>query len=297
MGQVLVIFAGAIFLMMMLMAIVIDVSWYWVNSLRAQRAADAAALAGAVMLPQQVLVGLHPGPTGGDQERLHPGRQRVTEVFPQQDDGNPRRLNVRIQATDRHVLHARDRASADPDRPLLHGRVHAAGPDGQPAELLRRGHPQPPPEEDFPNTTGWRTRRITSRTTGRTASRWHHHEQLDGWAMSNVNDGPVPGHSRSSGTSSGSRTGPGERRDPDDSAPGLEVRLDRLLQGSGISSDCRMPFQLSWNQGNSWTAAKTSGRLPTSRRRRRPLRRRCPTTSTSGRRTTPGVEARWTSKT
>ena len=36
---------------MMLMALVIDVSWYWVNSLRVQRAADAAALAGAVLLP------------------------------------------------------------------------------------------------------------------------------------------------------------------------------------------------------------------------------------------------------
>ena len=31
-----------------LCAIVIDVSWYWANSLRMQRAADAAALAGVV---------------------------------------------------------------------------------------------------------------------------------------------------------------------------------------------------------------------------------------------------------
>jgi Flp pilus assembly protein TadG len=34
-----------------MVAIVIDVSWYWVNSLRVQRAADAAALAGVVKLP------------------------------------------------------------------------------------------------------------------------------------------------------------------------------------------------------------------------------------------------------
>ena len=34
-----------------LMAIVIDVSWYWANTLRVQRAADAAALAGVVWLP------------------------------------------------------------------------------------------------------------------------------------------------------------------------------------------------------------------------------------------------------
>ena len=53
-GQVLVIFAGSILLLLMLAAVVVDVSWYWVNSLRIQRAADAAALAGAVMLPNRV---------------------------------------------------------------------------------------------------------------------------------------------------------------------------------------------------------------------------------------------------
>ena len=50
-GQVIVIFAGAMLLLMMMTALVVDVSWYWVNSLRVQRAADASALAGAVMLP------------------------------------------------------------------------------------------------------------------------------------------------------------------------------------------------------------------------------------------------------
>ena len=50
-GQVLVIFAGAILLFMLLLAVVTDVSWYWANTLRVQRAADAAALAGAVYLP------------------------------------------------------------------------------------------------------------------------------------------------------------------------------------------------------------------------------------------------------
>ncbi|HEX7472339.1 MAG TPA: pilus assembly protein TadG-related protein, partial [Candidatus Limnocylindrales bacterium] len=41
-GQVIVIFAGAMLAFMGLMAIVIDVSWYWANTLRVQRAADAA---------------------------------------------------------------------------------------------------------------------------------------------------------------------------------------------------------------------------------------------------------------
>ncbi len=52
-GQVLVIFAASMVLLVGLLAIVIDVTWYWTNSLKVQRAADAAALAGAVWLPDQ----------------------------------------------------------------------------------------------------------------------------------------------------------------------------------------------------------------------------------------------------
>jgi hypothetical protein len=50
-GQALVLFTLAIFVIMGLIGLVIDVSWYWANTLRLQRAADAAALAGAVQLP------------------------------------------------------------------------------------------------------------------------------------------------------------------------------------------------------------------------------------------------------
>jgi Putative Flp pilus-assembly TadE/G-like len=50
-GQMLVIFVLSIFVLTGFIALVIDVSWYWSNSLRVQRAADAAALAGAVDLP------------------------------------------------------------------------------------------------------------------------------------------------------------------------------------------------------------------------------------------------------
>ena len=53
-GQVLAIFAAATILFVGVLAIVIDVSWYWANSLRVQRAADAAALAGVVWLPGNV---------------------------------------------------------------------------------------------------------------------------------------------------------------------------------------------------------------------------------------------------
>ena len=50
-GQVLVLFAGAIIALFAMLAVVIDISWYWSSALRLQRAADAAALAGVVYLP------------------------------------------------------------------------------------------------------------------------------------------------------------------------------------------------------------------------------------------------------
>src|ERR1035437_4134379 len=53
-GQVLVIFALSAFVFVGLCAVVVDVAWYWANTLRVQRAADAAALAGAVVLPGDV---------------------------------------------------------------------------------------------------------------------------------------------------------------------------------------------------------------------------------------------------
>ena len=91
----------------------------------------------------------------------------VTEVFPQQDGGNPRRLNVRDPGADRHVLHARHRHPADPVVRYCHRRVHAAGPDGQPAELLRRRHPQRPDDLTVTHNddTDWRNDGTTPRTT------------------------------------------------------------------------------------------------------------------------------------
>jgi hypothetical protein len=50
-GQVLPLFAVSVFVLAAAVAIVIDISWFWSNSLKVQRAADAAALAGAVYLP------------------------------------------------------------------------------------------------------------------------------------------------------------------------------------------------------------------------------------------------------
>ncbi len=92
------IFAAAMFVLMAMMAIAIDVSWLWSNALRVQRAADAAALAGAVTLPND--------PNRGEQlARREATKNGYTQagdgsvvVTPSQDPANPHRMHVVISA-------------------------------------------------------------------------------------------------------------------------------------------------------------------------------------------------------
>ena len=102
-GQVLAIFAVATILFVGILAIVIDVSWYWANSLRVQRAADAAALAGVVWLPGSCLHRTAVRLQRGVQGRLHDRVGGVT-VSATQDStavsgGDPNQLDVTVTAS------------------------------------------------------------------------------------------------------------------------------------------------------------------------------------------------------
>jgi hypothetical protein len=99
-GQVLVIFAGAIVALLGIVAIVVDVSWYWANSLRVQRAADAAALAGAIYLPGSTTNAYAFAKTEATKNGYTAGGGTI--VTPLQDTANggtdPRQLDVTISA-------------------------------------------------------------------------------------------------------------------------------------------------------------------------------------------------------
>ena len=92
-GQVIVMFAGGMLAFFGLMAIVVDVTWYWANTLRVQRAADAAALAGVVWLPGNAAtatsVALDEAKKNG---YVVGGGTTISAV----QDSNPRRLVVSI---------------------------------------------------------------------------------------------------------------------------------------------------------------------------------------------------------
>ncbi len=99
-GQILVIFAGGIVALIGIVAIVVDVSWYWANTLRVQRAADAAALAGAVYLPGSTTNAYLYADNEATKNGYTTGGGIV--VTPLQDTANggtdPRQLDVTISA-------------------------------------------------------------------------------------------------------------------------------------------------------------------------------------------------------
>jgi len=97
-GQIVVLFAGAMVALMMLMAMVVDIGWYWSSNLKMQRAADAAALAGAVYLPDNFS-----GPAPNAQTAALASAKRngyvpdaATTISSNVDANNPRQLDVTI---------------------------------------------------------------------------------------------------------------------------------------------------------------------------------------------------------
>jgi Flp pilus assembly protein TadG len=101
-GQVAVIFAMSIVLFVALCAVVVDIAFFWVTSLRVQRAADSAALAGAVYLPGDPSTAYSEARASATQND-YTGGTGVT-VTPIQDsmaklNGDPRQLDVTITAS------------------------------------------------------------------------------------------------------------------------------------------------------------------------------------------------------
>lgn len=99
-GQVLMIFSGIFVVLLLMSALVIDLAWLWNNSLRIQRAADAAALAGVVFLPGDPTSAYNAADTEATRNGYdgYPSTLGPVTLTPIQDGSNPRRLNVKLTA-------------------------------------------------------------------------------------------------------------------------------------------------------------------------------------------------------
>lgn len=252
-GQVVVIFAGAMLLFALLCAAVIDLSWYWTNNLRMQRAADAAALAGVVFLPGKPDLAR----TTALAEAVKNGYTDVSAgglftVTPVPDPANDRRLKVTISGpigtyfariVGINSFNAQRDAKADFVLPVpmgspqnyygvgfYEGRVLTTTPvpgntDWNPAGLSIPAGLWSNPDRAFTEND-----RYTTADTTNQSQIWTNFADLRA---------EIP-------------------NDPTLVIDGIQVRLqDARLTGSGVSTNCRLQVALSWNSGtysgSSWT--------------------------------------------
>jgi Flp pilus assembly protein TadG len=248
-GQVIVIFAGAMLLFAMLAAAVIDLSWYWTSNLRMQRAADAAALAGVVFLPGDPASAITAARTEAAKNGYAHGTAGVV-VSPVQDPTNNRRLLVTISGNVGTFF------------------ARVAGITSWPASRTSKSEfvlpvPMGSPENYY-GVFG------TVRTPGggtNVASTVNHTNEQTSWISVSATKG-TSGWSNPTRvyTSNNSRSASAINNrqqawgDLNLSLPsnavikGIEVGVEARRAGSGNSSDCRIRFHLSWNDGSSWTS-------------------------------------------
>ena len=248
-GQVLVIFALSAFVFVGMCAVVVDVAWYWANTLRVQRAADAAALAGAVLLPGKV-------DTGSDNAYLRATNEAkkngyVTTaggatVTPIQDSlavdgGNPRQLDVTITAPvptffmrvfGINSINATRSAKAEYVLPV---------PMGSPQNyygvgLFIAALDQTGFKSGSPAGAGWTTP-----------------QNADGNNNNQYASSPTTSGAKQSWGTFGLLSAPNAfpAGDPVD---GIEVQLRAKYAGTGSpTSGCQIQVQLSWDGGSNWS--------------------------------------------
>jgi hypothetical protein len=237
-GQMLVLFVVSIFVLMGITAIVVDVSWYWANSLRVQRAADAAALAGVVWLPGAPGSAYSTARAEAAKNGYPDGSGGVT-VFPIKDAGNDRRLDVTISApVDTFFMKIFGITSIQATR-LSKAEFVLPVPMGSPEQWYGVGSYEvfsPGP----PHTTG-------PNVPGNTAG-------PNNWT--NPSNGLTNNSQYATATNTASSQG---YRDfglsvaGADTIDGIEIRVDAK---SSDSLGCRLAVALSWDNGTTWSSER-----------------------------------------
>ena len=137
-GQALVMFILMSVVMIGAVAIVTDISWVWYGQQRMQRAADAAALAGAVYLPGDPAGAYASARAEASKNGFTDGSGGVV-VTPVKDPLNSRRIIVTVTGPIGSFFARALGVTQFTTGAAITRRVRAAGAHGQPRELLRRG--------------------------------------------------------------------------------------------------------------------------------------------------------------
>ena len=257
-GQVLAIFAASIFLFVAILAIVVDVSWYWANSLRVQRAADAAALAGVVWLPGNVSQGVTTAKAEATMNGFTDTVNGVS-VTPTQDATNDRQLDVTISAPVNtffmrlfgiNTITATRSSKAEYVLPVPMG-----SPQNYYGDFGLVRHPN-----GYYTKTTTSTQQVNGNTSLNKGT-----SVGSGWTNPGNADATTNTSYATSGSTSGAnqswntfnfQSGTSVPNDPTLVIDEIQVQTRAFLQsGSGTPTNCQIDTALSWTGGTNWTTA------------------------------------------
>ncbi len=275
-GQVAVIFAGAILTFVGLCAVVVDVSWYWANTLRVQRAADAAALAGAIFLPASTNNGtgqaFNEAIAAAKRNGYANGVGGVT-VTPSVDADDPRQLDVKITGTvGSFFAHALGISGWSVTR-VGEGVFIQPVPMGSPDAYYGVGDfwhyvttfqttntngttNLEQPENNAPSGT-WsftsgRNRTVTTVVQDNDneyafTSTVNSQQQWANFGLATTNNSPIPNPAANQTVT----------------IRGVEVDVDDVFINSncGFNQSVRLQLELSWNNGGTWSTPQTTNSL------------------------------------
>ena len=261
-GQVVVIFAGAMLLFVLLCAIVIDLSWYWSSNLKMQRAADAAALAGVIYLPGDL-----PGAyQTARNEAAKNGYSTATgyTVTPVQDPTNPRRLLVSISGNINTFFARVAGINSFPAKRDSKADFVLPVPMGSPQNYYGVGffEKRVATTNAVPGNTATDTGGYPWNATARSTSggQWSNPDR----AFSNDNQYATASANNNRQVWQDFNL---QGEIPNDGTliiDGLEVALtDVSLTGSGTSTNCQVTVETTWNGGTTWSTAVATTALTT----------------------------------
>jgi Flp pilus assembly protein TadG len=265
-GQVLPLFALTVFVIIGMVALVVDVAWFWTNQQQMQKAADAGALAGAVYLPGDVPRAYSAALAEAQKNGYVTGVNGVT-VTAAQDPTNRRRLSVTVtgpvQAYFAQVFCA------------VTGCTHQITEKVTGVAEFTLPVPMGSPQNYYGVGTYVYNQVNTQTNQNHSNTGWDaegSYQGGTGWinppnASSNDNRYTYASTNGQTQTwySFGLQSGSGGI--PNDSTltiDGIEVQLaDVYLTGSGTSTNCYVKAEISWNGGSSWSTSQNTSALNT----------------------------------
>lgn len=258
-GQVLVLFVLSSFVIIGMVAVVIDVAWFWTNQQQMQRAADAGALAGAVYLPGDKTSAYAAARAEATKNGYTSSVAGVT-VTPEQDSGNSRRLRVTISGpVDAYFAKVFCAIAACTEQ--VTARVVGLAefvlpvPMGSPQNYFGVGYLVDATTSSSTSTSSSLRTASTAVSGGGWSSSGNAYSNDNAYASASANNAATQwGTFGFDGTLPSNTT----------SVNGITVNLkDLFLTGSGTSTNCQVWAELSWNAGSSWSTAQLTNALNT----------------------------------